>query len=77
MGERGIVAITFRINQDGSLPPPDPNLERTSGREPLDSGAMSSIRMSNPFEPLPSQYKRPYMEFRFTYYYNLRPDGPQ
>jgi outer membrane biosynthesis protein TonB len=76
MGEKGIVSITFRINQDGSVPPPDPNLERTSGRQPLDNAAMSSIRMSNPFEPLPSAYKRPYMEFRFIYFYNLPMDTP-
>jgi hypothetical protein len=77
MGEKGIVQITFRINQDGSVPAPDPTLERTSGREPLDNAAMSSIRMSNPFEPLPSQYKRPYLELRFIYFYNLPVDYSQ
>jgi len=76
MGEKGVVSITFRINQDGSVPPPDPNLERTSGREPLDNAAMSSIRMSNPFEPLPSAYKRPYIELRFIFFYNLPVDTP-
>jgi outer membrane biosynthesis protein TonB len=77
MGEKGIVSITFRINQDGSVPSPDPVLEKTSGREPLDNAAMSSIRMSNPFEPLPSQYKRPYIELRFIYFYNLPIDYAQ
>jgi TonB C terminal len=77
LGEKGIVSLTFRINQDGSVPPPDPNLERTSGREPLDNAAMSSIRMSNPFEPLPSQYKRPYLELRFIFFYNLPIDTTQ
>jgi outer membrane biosynthesis protein TonB len=77
MGEKGVVSLTFRINQDGSVPPPDPNLERTSGREPLDNAAMSSIRVSNPFEPLPSQYKRPYIELRFIFFYNLPIDYAQ
>lgn len=77
MGERGIVSLTFRINQDGSVSPPGPNLERTSGREPLDNAAMSSIRMSNPFEPLPSEFKRPYIELRFIYFYNLPVDTTQ
>ncbi|HTS12439.1 MAG TPA: TonB C-terminal domain-containing protein [Candidatus Limnocylindrales bacterium] len=77
MGEKGIVTLTFRINQDGSVPAPDPILERTSGREPLDNAAMSSIRMSNPFEPLPSQFKRPYIELRFIFFYNLPVDYAQ
>lgn len=77
MGEKGIVSLTFRINTDGGVPPPGPNLERTSGREPLDNAAMSSIRMSNPFEPLPSEFKRPYIELRFIYFYNLPVDTTQ
>lgn len=77
MGEKGVVSLTFRINQDGSVSLPGPILERTSGREPLDTAAMSSIRMSNPFEPLPSQFKRPYIELRFIYFYNLPVDAAQ
>ena len=38
--------------------------------------AMSSIRVSNPFEPLPSAYKRPYIELRFIFFYNLPVDTP-
>jgi outer membrane biosynthesis protein TonB len=71
MGEKGIVSITFCINQDGSVSSPYPILEKTSGREPLDNAAMSSIRMSNPFEPLPSEYKRPCLGLRFIYFYNI------
>jgi hypothetical protein len=77
LGEKGIVSITFRINQDGSVPPPDPNLERTSGREPLDAAAMSSIRTSTPFDPLPPQFKGPYIELRFIFFYNLPVDAAQ
>lgn len=77
LGEKGIVSLTFCINQDGSVPPPEPNLERTSGREPLDAAAMSSIRTSSPFEPLPAQYKRPCLGLRFIYYYNLPVDYSQ
>ncbi|HXW55853.1 MAG TPA: TonB C-terminal domain-containing protein [Candidatus Cybelea sp.] len=75
MGEKGIVSITFCINPDGSVPTPDPILERTSGREPLDNAAMSSIRMSNPFEPLPREYKEPCLRLRFIYFYNILPAG--
>ncbi len=34
----------------------------SSGKEPLDRAAMSSIRASTPFEPLPSAFSGPYIE---------------
>jgi TonB family protein len=77
MGDKGIVVLTFHINRDGSVPMPEPVLERTSGKPPLDSAAMSSIRTSSPFEPLPQQFKGPYIELRFIYFYNLPVDYAQ
>jgi TonB family protein len=71
MGEKGIVMITFHIKRDGTVPVPDPLLERTSGEEPLDAAAMSAIRTSSPFEPLPAQFKGPDIELRFVFFYNL------
>ncbi|MGB0036352.1 MAG: TonB C-terminal domain-containing protein [Candidatus Acidiferrales bacterium] len=71
MGDRGIVNITFQINPDGSVPAPDPMLERTSGKEPLDMAAMSAIHASSPFEPLPSQFHGPYIRLRIIFLYNL------
>ena len=32
MGDKGMVSTTFQINRDGSIPPPDPLLEQTSGK---------------------------------------------
>ena len=75
MGDRGIVMLTFKINRDGSVPPQDPNLERTSGKQPLDTAALSSIRTSSPFEPLPPQFKGDFIELRFIYFYNIPPDS--
>ncbi|MFZ3331818.1 MAG: TonB C-terminal domain-containing protein [Candidatus Acidiferrales bacterium] len=71
MGDKGIVAITFRINRDGSFPSDNYNLERTSGKDPLDTAAMSAIRTTNPFDPLPPQFKGPYIELRFIFFYNI------
>jgi outer membrane biosynthesis protein TonB len=73
MGDKGIVYLTFCITPNGAVPVTDPNLERTSGKEPLDNAAMSAIRASSPFEPLPSQYKRPCLELRFAFFYNIIP----
>jgi len=74
MGDRGIVSTTFQINPDGSVPVPDPQLERTSGKEPLDNAAMASIHASNPFEPLPSQFHGPYLKLRIIFIYNIPPE---
>jgi TonB family protein len=71
MGDQGRVVITFRILKGGDVPFPDPNLERTSGKEPLDRAAMGAIRASSPFEPLPPAFSGPYIELRFTFLYNL------
>jgi outer membrane biosynthesis protein TonB len=71
LGERGIVVLTFKIMADGSVPNAEPVINRNSGKEPLDRAAYSSIRTSNPFEPLPSQFHGPYIELRYTYLYNI------
>lgn len=71
MGEQGRVALQFKIMRDGSVPDGDPLRLLGSGKEPLDRAAVSAIRSSNPFEPLPSAFKGPYIELRFYFLYNL------
>ena len=74
LGDKGVVALQFRIMRNGTVPDGEPVRLAGSGKEPLDRAAVSSIRASNPFEPLPSQFSGPYIELRFTYYYNLQPE---
>jgi TonB-like protein len=71
LGEKGIVVLTFKIMRDGSVPSAEPVIQRNSGKEPLDRAAFSSVRASNPFEPLPPQFTGPYIELRYTYLYNI------
>jgi outer membrane biosynthesis protein TonB len=71
LGEQGIVSLQFKIMRDGSVPDGDPQRVFGSGKEPLDRAAISSIRAANPFPTLPPQFKGPYIELRFTYYYNV------
>jgi outer membrane biosynthesis protein TonB len=71
LGDQGVVSLVFKIMKDGSVPDGDPRRIFGSGKEPLDRAAVSSIRASNPFPPLPGQFPGPYIELRFTYYYNL------
>jgi outer membrane biosynthesis protein TonB len=71
LGDKGIVVLQFKIMRNGNVPTGEPVLLRYSGKEPLDRAAVSSIRASNPFPPLPSAFSGPYIELRFGYYYNL------
>jgi len=73
LGDQGVVYTTFQINPDGSVPAPDPILERSSGKLPLDNAAMSAIHASNPFEPLPSAFHGPYLRLRIVFLYNVTP----
>jgi TonB-like protein len=74
LGEKGIVVLTFKIMRNGSVPSAEPVIQRNSGKEPLDRAAYSSVRASNPFEPLPPQFSGPYIELRYTYLYNIPPE---
>ncbi len=71
LGERGKVVLQFRILRDGNVPFPEPELIATSSKEPLDRAALSSIRASSPFEPLPPAFSGPFIELRFIFLYNL------
>jgi periplasmic protein TonB len=75
LGDKGICAISFRINRDGSFPGDRLSLDRTSGKEPLDTAAESAIRATSPFEPLPPQFKGQFIDLRIGFYYNIRPEG--
>ncbi len=77
MGDRGRVVIDFKIMRDGSVPLTDPNLRSTSGKEPLDRAALSAIRGSSPFEQLPPAFPGPFIELRFIFFYNYRPEEIQ
>jgi len=71
LGDRGRVALQFHIMKDGSVPTGEPVRLIGSGKEPLDRAAVSAIRSSNPFEPLPQAFSGPYIELRFYFLYNL------
>ena len=71
LGDRGRVLLRFKIMANGGVPNDDPSREMGSGKEPLDRAAISAIRSSNPFEPLPSAFHGPYIEIRIMFLYNL------
>jgi TonB family protein len=71
LGDQGKVVLQFRILRNGVVPDAEPVMMGSSGKEPLDRAAASSIRASTPFEPLPSAFSGPYIELRFIFLYNI------
>jgi TonB family protein len=74
LGKKGIVALTFHIQRDGTVPTDDPTFQSVSGTEALDKAAVDSIRNSVPFEHLPSGVLSRNIKLRVVFYYNLPVD---
>jgi len=74
MGDKGNCgARRSRSIATAAVPSPDPSLERTfrqGGRSNNGRNVGDSPR-PNPFEPLPSEFKGPYIRLRIVFLYNL------
>lgn len=66
--KKGIVTIQFAISKDGSVM--GMRAVNGSGDVSLDRAAWGGITASNPFPPLPSEFKGEYLALRFRFYYN-------
>lgn len=66
--KKGKLAIEFAITKDGQVA--DMRLVSSSGDVALDRPAWGSVTNSNPFPPLPNEFRGPYLALRFRYYYN-------
>ncbi|HUQ49528.1 MAG TPA: TonB family protein, partial [Terriglobales bacterium] len=66
--KRGRVAIEFAINKDGSVA--GMRLAGPSGDVSLDRAAWGGITASNPFPPLPAEFRGQYLALRFHFLYN-------
>ena len=69
LGKQGRVALEFSIRRNGRVP--DLELRVSSGTDSLDSAALASIRLSNPFPPLPEEFPGEDIRLRFVYLYNV------
>ncbi|MBI3896011.1 MAG: TonB family protein [Acidobacteria bacterium] len=69
LGKQGRVVLQFSIFRDGTVP--DLTLMAGSGTTSLDSAALASIRLSNPFPALPPEFPGDHILLRFVYLYNL------
>lgn len=66
--KKGKVSIEFAIMPNGSVA--GMRLVGPSGDVSLDRAAWGGITASNPFEPLPHEFRGPYLALRFNFYYN-------
>jgi TonB family protein len=69
LGRRGKVAIQFAIARNGSVP--KLVIVLPSGTDALDRAAVAGISASNPFPPLPTEFRGDQVRLQFTFGYNM------
>jgi TonB family protein len=69
LGRQGKVAIQFSINRQGGVP--KLVIASPSGADALDRAAIAAISASNPFPPLPSDFKGDRVVLQFNFAYNM------
>ena len=67
---RGRVAIQFMIVRPGAVA--KLVIAAPSGTEALDRAAIAGISASNPFPPLPAEFRGDNVKLQFTFLYNIR-----
>jgi TonB family protein len=72
LDKQGRVGVRFKIYPDGSVK--EMTLEFPSGDVSLDRAAWGGITGASPYPPLPKDFKGPFLELRFGFYYNTEPD---
>jgi TonB family protein len=70
LGQRGRVGVLFGIAKNGTVT--RANYASQSGMKALDQAAIAAISMSNPFPPLPSEFKGERIVLQFNFAYNMR-----
>jgi TonB family protein len=68
-GRRGMSGIQFAIGRDGKVI--KLVIESGSGTEALDRAAVAGISASNPFPPLPGEFKGDRIVVQFNFSYNM------
>jgi TonB family protein len=72
LNKQGRVVIRFKILPDGSVK--SMTLEGPSGDVSLDRAAWGGITGASPYPSLPKDFKGPFLELRFGFFYNADPD---
>ena len=69
LGRRGKVGIQFAIARNGNVP--KLVIVTNSGTDALDRAAVAGISASNPFPPLPTEFKGDQIRLQFNFAYNM------
>jgi TonB family protein len=69
-GRQGRVVLQFAIAKNGGVP--KLVIVTPSGTEALDRAAVAGISASNPFPPLPSEYRGNQLRLQLNFSYNIR-----
>jgi TonB family protein len=69
LGRRGKTAIQFSISRTGGVI--KLVIANSSGSDPLDRAAVAGISASNPFPPLPAEFKGDRIVLQFNFAYNM------
>jgi TonB family protein len=70
LGRRGRVVIQFAVSRDGSVP--KLVIATPSGTDALDRAAVAGVSASNPFPPLPAEFRGDSVRLQFVFLYNLK-----
>jgi TonB family protein len=68
-GRRGKVLIQFSIDREGNVP--KLVIAMPSGADALDRAAVAGISASNPFPPLPAEFRGEQIRLQFSFLYNM------
>jgi TonB family protein len=68
-GQRGRVVIQFAIARQGNVP--KLVISMPSGTDALDRAAVAGISASNPFPPLPPEFKGDTIRLQLSFLYNM------
>jgi len=69
LGRRGKVQIQFAIARDGYVP--KLVIALPSGADALDRAAVAGISASNPFPPLPAEFRGAQIRLQLSFFYNV------
>jgi TonB family protein len=69
LGRQGKVSIQFAISKNGQVP--KLVIASASGTDAFDRAAVASISMTNPFPPLPPEFRGDQIRLQFAFLYNV------
>jgi len=73
LSNRGHVVLTFNVHRNGSLT--DLSVLQPSAIASFNQSASNALRLSNPTQPLPTEYPDETVFFTVTFYFNEIPPG--